>query len=138
MRLTGSFHTIVTHGESGTAFSSVSGRSTSAGATLTAVHLPSTYPPRRPPVCQDRTVPATSAASGPERARCNEGAPAAGNLELQHEPGIRSIRCSDSSTRHRPPGFTRHADDLLENTSHILAYHASIIENVRDCAGRRA
>src|SRR5262245_52521111 len=59
MRLTGSFHTIVTHGESGTAFSSVSGRSTSAGATLTAVHLPSTYSVRRPQSASPRSVPAT-------------------------------------------------------------------------------
>ncbi|MBO0802064.1 MAG: nicotinate phosphoribosyltransferase [Nocardiopsaceae bacterium] len=40
MRLTGSFHTIVTHGLSGTDLSSDRGRSTSAGATLTATHLP--------------------------------------------------------------------------------------------------
>src|ERR1039458_6106956 len=39
MRLTGSFQTMVTHGVSGTTSSNVSGRSTSAGATLTGVHL---------------------------------------------------------------------------------------------------
>src|ERR1700756_5265071 len=40
MRLTGSFHTIVSHGLSGTDSSSDRGRSTSAGATLTTMHLP--------------------------------------------------------------------------------------------------
>src|SRR5579859_2945291 len=46
MRLTGSFQTIVTQGVSGTTTSSVSGRSTSAGATLTG-----SSPPRPLPVC---------------------------------------------------------------------------------------
>src|SRR5215469_6343707 len=40
IRLTGSFHTIVTHGLSGTVSSADRGRSTSAGATLTRTHLP--------------------------------------------------------------------------------------------------
>src|SRR5215475_482944 len=40
MRFTGSFHTIVTHGLSGTDSSAACGRSTSAGATLTRTHLP--------------------------------------------------------------------------------------------------
>src|SRR6266851_2514241 len=44
MRLIGSFHTIVTHGLSGSCLSAVwsadFGRSTSAGATLTGTHLP--------------------------------------------------------------------------------------------------
>src|SRR3984885_9740474 len=40
MRLTGSFHTMVNHGFSGTTSSADRGRSTSAGATLTRMHLP--------------------------------------------------------------------------------------------------
>src|SRR5580698_1659687 len=59
MRLTGSFHTIVTQGKSGAVSCSVSGRSTSAGATLTGRHLPV----RKPPVCQSCGAGVTSAAS---------------------------------------------------------------------------
>src|SRR5512146_2908320 len=47
MRLTGSFHTIVSHGLSGVTSSADRGRSTSAGATLTRTHLP---PLSLPPV----------------------------------------------------------------------------------------
>src|SRR5260370_32326294 len=49
MRFTGSFHTIVTHGVSGATSSLISGRSTSAGATLTGHHL---LVCRLPPVSQ--------------------------------------------------------------------------------------
>src|SRR5580698_11155522 len=40
MRLMGSFQTMVTHGLSGVGLSWSTGRSTSAGATLTSAHLP--------------------------------------------------------------------------------------------------
>src|SRR5580658_9730535 len=46
MRLTGSFQTMVTHGRSDTGLSAGLGRSTSAGAALTTIHLPlSSLPP---------------------------------------------------------------------------------------------
>src|SRR5262249_36679986 len=69
MRLTGSFQTIVTQGVSGTTSSSASGRSTSAGATLTgssppqpALQSPSSMLPLSPsmPVawaCSGTTLP---------------------------------------------------------------------------------
>src|SRR5579875_2794044 len=51
MRLTGSFHTMVTHGLSVTGLSADRGRSTSAGATLTTTHLPvRSLPPVTSPV----------------------------------------------------------------------------------------
>src|SRR5579875_2586865 len=69
MRLTGSFHTMVTHGLSVTGLSADRGRSTSAGATLTTTHLPvRSLPPVTSPVNHQITsgdgtaVPGTAAA----------------------------------------------------------------------------
>src|SRR5580692_11707723 len=73
MRLTGSFHTMVTQGVSGTASSRTSGRSTSAGATLTGAHLPAWLSP------------SLSARAG---RRCQAARPAPGGRCIQYiRPG---------------------------------------------------
>src|SRR5215831_8948963 len=68
MRFTGSFHTIVTHGLSGTDSSAAHGRSTSVGATLTRTHLPvRSLPPVTNPVnskSPDLDAPGSSLAGG--------------------------------------------------------------------------
>src|SRR5215475_3330452 len=64
MRFTGSFHTIVTHGLSGTDSSAAHGRSTSVGATLTRTHLPvRSLPPVTNPVNSKSPDPDASGSS---------------------------------------------------------------------------
>src|SRR6266704_273591 len=124
MRLTGSFQTIVTQGMSGTALSTVSGRSTSAGATLTDNSPPC------PPVSQSRRtaraghiglsaqVTVTSRRRGPGRLRAaGADRPAAGGYLAVHQryPARRpSGQGRRSFGRRHPPGALPGTGRLLD------------------------
>src|SRR5216683_1736498 len=107
MRFTGSFHTIVTHGVSGATSSLISGRSTSAGATLTGHHLlvcrlPPSLPARR------RAL-APSSTSGPAKIAAREVQKTRRLLErYTHHDQVRQPRQPGATTLAGPIGRRSH------------------------------